>query len=137
MSVWRPKVLDGLVGSFAAKLSTPVGFVLVNVGMGVGCLASAMGLATESMFTLTLSVFAITISNAVLVAQSRDTLAVHLKLDELLRTQEAARDAVIGAEHKSKDELEDELSRLERAVADAGPQTAEVSYVRLFENNHR
>jgi low affinity Fe/Cu permease len=39
-------------------------------------------------------------------SQNRDTLALHLKLDELIKANEKARNEVVGAEVKTEEEIE-------------------------------
>ena len=47
---------------------------------------------------------------------NRDSMALHLKLDELLRVTNAARDALIGSERLSEEEIE-RLERQEEVAA--------------------
>ncbi len=85
------------IGRFANALSTTAGFILVNVVMAIGLILNWLDLLHDEAYTLGLSIAAITITNAVLVAQRRDTEAIHVKLDELVRSSEA-RNQVIGIE---------------------------------------
>src|SRR5213594_955711 len=52
---------------------------------------------------------------------NRDSMALHLKLDELLRVTNEARDALIGAEQLSEPEIE-KLEGEERAAAKQEPE---------------
>jgi low affinity Fe/Cu permease len=52
---------------------------------------------------------------------NRDSMALHLKLDELLRVTNEARDALIGAERLSEQEIE-KLERPEVAAANGEPE---------------
>ncbi|HEY0291686.1 MAG TPA: hypothetical protein VGC51_05005 [Hansschlegelia sp.] len=89
--------LERMIGRFANWLSGTAGFLIVNSIMAVGLIFTWLDALHDDVYTLGLSIAAITITNAVLVAQRRDTEAVHAKLDELIRSSEA-RDAVIGIE---------------------------------------
>jgi low affinity Fe/Cu permease len=55
---------------------------------------------------------------------NRDSMALHLKLDELLRATNEARDALIGSERLSEKEIE-KLERQEELVAHAEREHAE------------
>jgi low affinity Fe/Cu permease len=48
---------------------------------------------------------------------NRGNKALHLKLDELIRTSEQAHDAIIGAQELSESEI-DRLEKIERAGGD-------------------
>jgi low affinity Fe/Cu permease len=48
---------------------------------------------------------------------NRDSTAVHVKLDELLRVTQEARDALVGAEHLTEEELERLRTEIERHSA--------------------
>ena len=54
--------------------------------------------------------------------QSHDTLAIHLKLDELIRVNEAARNSLMGLEEKSESEVEEVKSAfVDLAATDEPP----------------
>jgi low affinity Fe/Cu permease len=56
--------------------------------------------------------------------QNRDTKAIHLKLDELIRSQKSARNAFTGLEEASEEELQ-AFAREFKALREKGlPQTA-------------
>jgi low affinity Fe/Cu permease len=50
--------------------------------------------------------------------QNRDNEAMHVKLDELIRAVEQARNEAIGIEHLSKEELDRERESMERHKTD-------------------
>jgi low affinity Fe/Cu permease len=50
--------------------------------------------------------------------QNRDNEAIHVKLDELIRAVEKARNEAIGIEHLSKEELDRERESVERHKSD-------------------
>ncbi|MFC7053639.1 low affinity iron permease family protein [Hansschlegelia quercus] len=89
--------IERFIGRFSNSLSSSAGFLIVNAIMAVGLVLTWLDLLHDDVYTLALSIAAITITNAVLVAQRRDTEAVHAKLDELVRSSEA-RNQVIGIE---------------------------------------
>jgi low affinity Fe/Cu permease len=89
--------IERFIGRFANALSTTIGFSVVNVVMAVGLVLNWLDVLHDDAYTLALSIAAITITNAVLVAQRRDTEALHAKLDELVRSSDARND-VIGIE---------------------------------------
>ena len=57
---------------------------------------------------------------------NRDSAAVHVKLDELLRVTGQARDALVGSEHLSEQEIEEVRRRIERQAEEeeAGERTS-------------
>ena len=86
------------VAELAARPLAQAGFILfcitwLSIGYGVDTL------------TLALSVLAITLTQMVLAAQQRDTLALHAKLDELIHATANARDELMKAEQKSTAEI--------------------------------
>ena len=55
--------------------------------------------------------------------QNRDSAAIQVKLDELLRSHRPASDAFIGVEHLTDEELEDLRSKCEAAATQARKKT--------------
>jgi low affinity Fe/Cu permease len=51
---------------------------------------------------------------------NRDSAAVHVKLDELIRVTNEARDNFLGAEHMNEHHLDDIRERMEQHSSDAG-----------------
>jgi low affinity Fe/Cu permease len=56
---------------------------------------------------------------------NRDAAAVHVKLDELIRVTAEARDAVVGAEHMTEEDLEKMREEIEKHAASAPHQSSE------------
>lgn len=76
--------------------------------MVVACSAALLfgGENLESSLALILAVLAITLTQMVLNQQRRSEAALHLKLDELIRSQVEADDSLAGIEQKEVAELE-------------------------------
>ncbi len=102
-------VIDRHVTSFAAWLSTPAGFLatlfVVAVGLGAGYVLSFDD-RWLLVFNLALSIAAILFSGIILVAGAKDTAAIQIKLDGLIKAVDKADDRLIGIDHKSTEELE-------------------------------
>ena len=93
----------------------------------------AGGLAIISLVVLGIEKTSIMISIVTLLmvfvlqnTQNRDSAALHLKLDEIVRVDPHARDAVRGVESKSEHEIR-ELSREDAETVSAATQVAEQS----------
>jgi low affinity Fe/Cu permease len=56
---------------------------------------------------------------------NRDSAAVHVKLDELIRVTAEARDAVVGAEHMTEDDLDQLREDIEKHAGSAAHQSTE------------
>jgi low affinity Fe/Cu permease len=56
---------------------------------------------------------------------NRDAAAVHVKLDELIRVTAEARDAVVGAEHMTEEDLEKMREEIEKHAASAQHQSSD------------
>jgi low affinity Fe/Cu permease len=76
--------------------------------------------------------------------QNRDSTAIHLKLDELLRAQEAARNSLVDLENLSDEELkrlQDQFARLREeaddVVEEAEGKVKERQQQRMSANGHR
>lgn len=62
--------------------------------------------------------------------QNRDAKAMHLKLDELIRAVEGARNRLVDLEKLSDDELkklEEQFTRLRKKAADGAPEVEEIA----------
>jgi low affinity Fe/Cu permease len=64
------------------------------------------GEASANLLSVVLAIAAITLTQMVLNQQRRSEAAMHLKIDELVRALEGARDELAGIEHKSEAEIE-------------------------------
>lgn len=92
--------MDKIFDTTARFLSHPSGFFTVHVLMLIGFL-----LLPTDVFTMVLSVLAISISSFILVSQLKGDLALHLKLDKLVEASDATNE-VIGLEKKRLEEIE-------------------------------
>lgn len=92
--------MDRIFDTVANFLSRPIGFAVVHILMVIGYLV----LPTD-VFTMVLSVAAISMTAFILVAQLKGDLALHLKLDKLIEASDAAND-VIREEQKTLKEIE-------------------------------
>lgn len=101
--------MDLIFDKVADFLSRARGFFTVHVMMVIGYYT----LPTD-IFTMSLSVLAISLAGFLLVSGLKGQLAIHLKLDELIRTSKA-QNKVIGAEHQDIKEVEESLKTIEKA----------------------
>lgn len=76
-------------------------------------------------------------------AQNRDGAAIQSKLDEIIRSIDAARNDFVGIEHLTEEELEEIRDECERAVAEEGGEEAQdfiergrKSFGRLTRSSH-
>ena len=110
-------MLDSHIVTLATWLSKPVGFLatcfMVAAGVGLGVV---LGFDDHwaLVFNLFLSIGALLLAGIILVAGAKDTIAIQVKLDELIRAVDKADDQLIGVDQRSAEELD----RL-RAVTDA------------------
>ncbi|MGU3407930.1 low affinity iron permease family protein [Methylobacterium brachiatum] len=102
-------MLDRPIIGLAVWLSKPTGFLAtcftVAVGVGAGALLSFND-HWALVFNLFLSIAAMLLAAVILVAGARDTAAIQMKLDELIRAAENADDLLVGIEERSAEELE-------------------------------
>lgn len=90
-------------------LSKPIGFFSVHILM----LIAGLTLPTD-VFTMALSVFAISMAGFLLVSQRKGDLALHLKLDELILESDA-QNVAIGIEKQDIDKVEERLETIENS----------------------
>lgn len=102
-------MLDRPIIALAVWLAKPVGFLAtcftVAAGIGAGFLLSFND-HWALVFNLFLSIAAMILAGVILVAGARDTAAVQVKLDELIRAMEHADNRLIGIEERAAEELE-------------------------------
>lgn len=118
-------MLDRHIIGLATWLGKPLAFLaivgMIAAGLALGVVASfndhwALG------FNLFLSIAALIISAIILVAGAKDTAAIQVKLDELIRAVDKADDKLIGIDQKSTEELE-----LARVHVPDGAEAAQTS----------
>jgi low affinity Fe/Cu permease len=102
-------MLDRPIIGLAVWLSKPLGFLMtcftVAAGLGAGALLSFND-HWALVFNLFLSIAAMLLAGVILVAGARDTAAIQMKLDELIRAVEHTDERLIGVEERSAEELE-------------------------------
>jgi low affinity Fe/Cu permease len=105
----RPPMLDRPIIGLAVWLSKPTGFLAtcftVAAGLGAGAMLSFND-HWALVFNLFLSIAAMLLAGVILVAGARDTAAIQLKLDSLLRAVDRADNMLIGIEERTLEELD-------------------------------
>lgn len=102
-------MLDRPIIGLAVWLSKPSGFLstcfTVAVGIGAGA-ALSFNEHWALVFNLFLSIAATLLAGVILVAGSRDTAAIQLKLDTLIKAIDRADNKLIGIEEGTLEELD-------------------------------
>lgn len=102
-------MFDRPIIGLAVWLSKPTGFLVtcftVAAGLGAGALLSFND-HWALVFNLFLSIAAMLLAGVILVAGSRDTAAIQLKLDSLLKAVDRADNMLIGIEERTLEELD-------------------------------
>lgn len=102
-------MLDRPIVGLVIWLSKPIGFLAtcftIALGLGAGTVLSFND-HWALVFNLFLSIAAMLLAGIILVAGARDTAAIQLKLDELIRAVEHADNRLVGIEEHSAEELE-------------------------------
>lgn len=116
-------MLDRPIVGLAVWLSKPIGFLAtcftVAAGLGSGFVLSFND-HWALVFNLFLSIAAMLLAGVILVAGARDTAAIQIKLDELIRAMANTDERLIGIEERSAEELE--LIRKDKApVSNSDP----------------
>lgn len=124
-------IVDRHIHRLAVWLSKPLGFLatcgIIAVGLGAG-FALAFNDHWALVFNLFLSIAALLVAGLVLVAGAKDTSAIQMKLDELIRAVDKADDRLIGIEQRTTEEIEVALS--DCAVVNMGADQASASPAR-------
>lgn len=97
-----------MLSRIAGFLATTLGFCTTLASIILfGALGWPLGWSDVWLlsFNLFLSVFAALIGGIILVAGARDTKALHVKIDELIHAIPGARDAMMGIEALSEEEI--------------------------------
>lgn len=115
-------MLDRSIVSLAVWLSKPIGFLAtcftVTAGLAAGALLSFND-HWALVLNLFLSIAAMLLAGVILVAGARDTAAIQIKLDELIRAVADTDERLIGIEDRSAEELE--LLRQDKATVPDTP----------------
>jgi low affinity Fe/Cu permease len=102
-------MLDRPIIGLAVWLSKPLGFLMTCFTVAAGLVAGALLSFNDHwalVFNLFLSIAAMLLAGVILVAGARDTAAIQMKLDELIRAVEHTDERLIGVEERSAEELE-------------------------------
>jgi low affinity Fe/Cu permease len=114
-------MLDRPIVGLALWLSKPLGFLAtcftVALGLGAGAILSFND-HWALVFNLFLSIAAMLLAGVILVAGARDTAAIQIKLDELIRVIEKADDRLVGIEERSGEEIE----LIKKDIASTAPE---------------
>lgn len=102
-------MIDRHITTLATWLAKPMGFLAtcftVTAGLTAGYLLSFND-HWALVFNLFLSIGALLMAAIILVAGAKDTCAIQVKLDELIRAVDKADDRLIGIDQRSAEELE-------------------------------
>lgn len=112
-------MVDRHITGLATWLSKPIGFLstcfAVTAGLTAGYLLSFND-HWALVFNLFLSIAALLMAGIILVAGAKDTCAIQVKLDELIRAVDKADDRLIGIDQRSSEELEQVRTVIEEHV---------------------
>jgi low affinity Fe/Cu permease len=93
-----------------ARLSAVVADIaahpVAQIGVLLGCVAWVMLGGSEARLASGVSIGSFVLTQMVLNQQRRRELALHVKIDELVRAKTGARDELAGIERKSEEEIE-------------------------------
>lgn len=95
-------------------LAKPPGFWWVMAAMLLGSAWAWFGVV--EIVTYALSVLAIIYGGMVLLQGSRDTTAIHVKLDTLIHAAEEAQNDLVGLEHETVEVIEARRAEVERTA---------------------
>lgn len=98
------------ISGLVARLGRPAGFLAICVaaafGLGMGFVL-AFDERWALVFNIFLSLAALLLASLILVAGARDTAAIQIKLDELVRAVDAADNELIGIERQARQQVEE------------------------------
>ena len=105
----RPQRADGIFSVFASSVAKWIGSHWAFI---VAAVLVVVGLLTTDVEETNLAISIVTLLMVLVLqnTQNRDSAALHLKLDEVVRAEPEARDEIRGAESRSAREI-GELSR--------------------------
>jgi low affinity Fe/Cu permease len=116
------KGFDAFSSGVARRAGHPAAFVLSALGVAIwGVTGPVFGFSDTWQLVINTATTVLTFLMVFVIQNTinRDSMALHLKLDELVRVTTEARDALIGAERLSEDEIQDlerdEMRRAENA----------------------
>lgn len=102
--------LSGRPGAFAVAIAS----VIVWIGCGpLFDFSDTWQLVMNTWTNVVTLLMVFLIQNS----QNRDTVALQIKLDELLHTAGGQRKSIVGIEHLSQDELEDLRKKIEARIS--------------------
>ncbi|KRB29860.1 hypothetical protein ASD99_24550 [Mesorhizobium sp. Root695] len=96
----------------AEFFSKPLGFIALLAAAVACVLVMSNTLAADI-----LSIAAIGLTGVVLLQNYRDTAAMQAKLNEIIVSLETARNEVVGLEHGTPDQIDNELANIERTAS--------------------
>ena len=109
----------GSAWAFSVACATVVAWALTGPAMGF---SDAWQLVINTGTTVVTFLMVFLIQNT----QNRDSRAIHLKLDELMRTTQAARNTLIDLENSSDQEVERVARQFEKLKSQVPPAQASV-----------
>lgn len=116
-------MVDRHITHLAVWLSKPTGFLATCFTVATG-LAAGLALSFNDhwalVFNLFLSIAGLLMAGNILVAGAKDTSAIQVKLDELIRAIDKADNRLIGINQRSSEELQ----QVRTNVAEERPQAA-------------
>ena len=119
------KVFTAIAGRIAAFAGRPLAFILALATVAVWAVTGPIfGYSEVWQLVINTGTTIVTFLMVFLVqnTQNRDSAAIQAKLDELIRSTEAARNHFIGIEHMTDDEIERIRLALEKECGqDAAP----------------
>jgi len=130
------RFFEGIAGNVASWTGRPPAFILALTVIIVWAVTGPIfrysdtwQLIINTGTTIVTFLMVFLIQNA----QNRDASAMQAKLDELIRAIEGPRDAFVGIEHLTQDELEQIKTKLEQECDAQDAQSDHASFQRLLD----